>query len=105
MHISMFLTPQLTKQVATGPGLGLERGGWTDRGMEFLGADGARPAGAAASHRARSRSGGKVEGRRGGGADVGAPRRGSGAQVGGSGAQVGAERSMFFFEQERKGLR
>ena len=86
----MFLTPQLTKQVATGPGLGLERGGWTDRGMEFLGADGARPAGAAASHRARSRSGGKVEGRRGGGADVGAPRRGSGAQI-------GAERSMFFF--------
>ena len=91
MHISMFLTPQLTKQVAAeGPGLGLERGGWTDRGMEFLGADGARPAGAAASHRARSRSGGKVEGRRGGGADVGAPRRGSGAQI-------GAERSMFFF--------
>ena len=39
---------------------------------------------------------GKVEGRRGGGADVGAPRRGSGAQI-------GAERSMFFFEQERKG--
>ena len=91
MHISMFLTPQLTKQVAAeGPGLGLERGGgWTDRGMEFLGADGARPAGAAASHRARSRWG-KVEGRRGGGADVGAPRRGSGAQI-------GAERSMFFF--------
>ena len=68
----------------------------TDRGMEFLGADGALPEGAAASHRARIRSEGKVEGRRGGGADVGAPRRGSGAQI-------GAERSMFFFEQERKG--
>ena len=39
---------------------------------------------------------GESEGMCGGGADVGAPRRGSSAQI-------GAERSMFFFEQERKG--
>ena len=91
MHISMFLTPQLTKQVAAeGPGLGLERGGDGPTAGWNSSARTAPARRAPPRVIERGVGEGKVEGRRGGGADVGAPRRGSGAQI-------GAERSMFFF--------